>query len=344
MIKVKKINILEEIEVPYSCDTGFGSDYDAGYHNMEDSDIVDIKELVYDDNYILGEAVYGDQYDGTATRFDYSYSRNAYITNGIASKYNSQEHEWNPSRNSLAPGYCNIVFEKDMLALVGNKVANDANGVSFTGDAYCIKSIHTLNDNNRRITMVARSLMESDYQSYHLGTIMNTEFAFNYEYPVFFHSGKSGEHYTVTEAAWYDMAQSNILTWVELRSHILSFFSDGAIAENIINYINENMQYGGIVLNPFLSFYYKDSVYQTLQPLRRFDNDPTNDRTTPYLQLSSVLNPETYGVYYYYYPRGRKALQWIIPFTSNEEAQAAFCAREVEALSKYKYGRPYLPF
>lgn len=354
MKEVKKINILEETEIPYvindtDSQPALGATYDASMHIVKKDyaghyNYADVNELVYDDNYIVAEAKLGDiyqqrLYDGSRW-LDLSFSRNNYIVNKTGTLYSHLGRDDTDIDFNLSqfPSGSPVTFDNDMLVLTSIYDGNNVNQITFTGDAYCVKSIYKSNVQTETQTLyidiTAKKLGEDNYQNINCGRL----YAFNgerLEDVYFIHEGKSNSLLSTDDS--FEYGASNILNQQQLINYVEGrLFNYTGDYNSIINYIIEKMPYGGVMLNPFKSFAYLGLG------LGWIDGDfmYASDEST-ILQLSTILMKDAPVRFV---PIGYRSKQWIIPFISQEEYNAACCAKDDRSLSRYKTIYPYLPF
>lgn len=333
MINAKQINILSETEVPFGTDTGFGSNYNIDV--LKTRYYKDVTELIEDDNYIISTATNGCEYAKNNRR--YKFCRNNYATDEAGSKffqtldplYSAYDYT-----SDKIPGYVSKTFDRDILALVWN-ADSDPTVLRplYTGDAYCIKTLSisrgTYYGNDCfSVDMYAKSLIGNAYSNYNICVI--TRIFQNNTSCVFLPNGLSTLYFD--DGAYggtkSNEAKSVICNKYQLISRISSLFlrlpESGASDTDIINYITDQMPYGGIIIEPWTSLYvYDGSTYNNITV------------GTFHFTFSQTINPIPRHPVYPNYPTGDGAKSWIIPFNSEEEYHAACCAKKVFTFSPY---------
>lgn len=332
MKTAKQINILSETEVPFEVGSGFGSDYNIDLNNpslyIESSHgMDDVTEVFEDDNYIVSTAKYGDKY--TKSGYTHNFTRNNFVTDEMGNIYTGESTSLdNNMTTAEMPGYMPITFKRDMLALVWNNKSPTSMDwyTRYTGDAYCIKSISAVMEPNPSsgysdITwyMNAKEISDDTYSNYEMGYMYSVDRTRD------FYSFTPTSHSRVNVGGFLDMynneADSVICSQSELINWINTMFSrigdTGATSTKIINYITNNMPYGGIITETRRTFLLR---YGTggwdVWTIKGFD------------RFSDYLNP-TKGSYHTTPADGNAGKQWIIPFNSEEEYHAAWCAKQV---------------
>lgn len=334
MITANQINILDETEVPFNLESGYGSDYKIDL-NKSTGGLKDITEIIEDESYIIGIAKNGDVYNKNS--YTHRYTRNNFITAKTGNVYS--ETGGSSGRpimyKNTVPGYQTVSFERDMLALVWNERATSSSQYRprYTGDAYCIKSITTSiitgsSYDRAVITMNAKEIDDSSYIDYEMCTIENME-RNRFDTCLFLPDShtrinlSSGEINSVLT----NEAHSIIFTDIGLAGWMSQLFistaDSGATVTKIRNYILNHMPYGAILIEPQYVFALKRKNYGDMV----LDwGQAGNNRK---FRISSILNP-TYrnpsGKYVL--PGGDSSKQWIIPFSSEEEYHAAMCTKE----------------
>ena len=328
MINAKQINILSETEVPFDVESGFGSNYNIDL--SPNGSMKDVTELIEDDNYIISTAKKGDVY--TKNNVTHRYSRNDFVHDEIGSKY---LRSFSPIQSTQIPGYTTKTFERDVLALVWN-TDNDVTTFRplYTGDAYCIKTLSisrgTYYGNDcYNVDMYAKSLTDNVYDNYNICIFTPM---YQYNNSCIFDPNSHSLLYNESGGYGYNHsseANSIICDQTQLSTRIVDLFThlsaSGASYNNIRNYIYEQMPYGGIIIEPWSSFYvYTGGYYQSI-------SDSNYN-----VVFSRTINPVQQSHYYgYRYPIGDGGKSWIIPFNSEEEYHAACCTKEVFTFSPY---------
>lgn len=314
MIRAKEINILSETEVPYGTDTGFGTYYELDLNNY--GNLQDVNELIEDDDYIVGTAMYGDTYSKNG--YVHRYTRNNYSVDKAGNVYSGNQGSsvGFMGYDSSMPGYKIKTFGKDVLALVFNVIGDIPqidHWVRYTGDAYCIKSITAIQGRgNLSIKMNAKTLGTDVYTDYDVCTLPSDE----YNQCTFLPDSHSLLYVSNINDVLVNEAYSLIGTQGQLELWIRNIFdrlaASGASPTAIINYIEDQMPYGGILFEPWRAFYRGSAgnYYVQAHPI-----------------ISRTLNPITNK--YDFYPTGFMGKQWIIPFASEEEYHAAVCTKAV---------------
>lgn len=335
MISAKQINILSETEVPFEVGAGFGSDYNIDLnapslyvessHGMDD-----IKEVFEDDEYIVANAKYGDIY--TKNGYTHRFTRNNFVTDNIGNIYTGESESLYNMTTARMPGYMSLTFERDMLALVWNdyRESEIEDPIYYTGDAYCIKSISSVTKPSSYqgyldITwyMNAKEINNSIYSNYEMCYHYGISTSYDaYAFIPCSHSRiDTGGDGTLNpynnEADSVICTQLGLISWI--RNLFIHIGDTGSSSAKIINYISENMPYGGIISEPRRMF-----------AIRLGQSGWDSWSLRPPRHLSSILNP------YYEWenlrripPDGNAGKQWIIPFNSEEEYHAACCTKEV---------------
>lgn len=333
--KAKKINILNEIEIPYSTEATFAGNYAADYHINDPSvtgRIRDIRETgvgcYYDDNYIIGQKEAYDTYVIGTTR--YGNTRNEFVINGVATKYSRTEGIYGATLDNM-PGYYNVTFKSDMLVLRTNyRTISGEQYPVLTGDAYGVSSISLTGYRHDDIYMQMSNINGSNYENTHVGYVsFNSSFGYNdrrLDTCICFNSMCG---YGIRD----DETVSRIMTKSECISYISSLLEQSQIYDSslsdekkqlILDYVESHMTYGALGVCPFYIFYElsdSSSFYNLYITIARQRDYGTEYRGA--FVPSAVLVPNGLNEYN---PNQYVHKIWFIPFANEAEYNAAMCA------------------
>lgn len=318
MITANQIIIHNETEIPYEVESSFASNYEADLCR-------DITELIEDDNYIVASAKYGDRYSKSG--YVHQYSKNNFVIDKVGTHYSNEQGVSHLGDTSDGlPGYTIHEFEREVLAMIFN-VRGDTSidhWVRYTGDAFIIKKLFTTQGHrNLSIKMNAKKLTDDTYNDYDVCTFTQASY-YDYTKCAFDFSShiltlvSNVNNPVSNEALGLVGTKSSLMSWI--RTIFRSFKDSGASPNDIIDYIEAEMPYGGILFNP----------WETLLCSGGW-NTAEGAYVSESVVLSRDINPITNQ--WDFVPYSITAKQWIMPFNSEEEYHAVRCAKEMFTLS-----------